>query len=393
MIYHYFNPETDFCLAFGKSSYSPPKNIIRFRDDLSLLPLWFADEDDCVLLPVGVPQDWQEDIRQALSVRASWMSLDEYWRQSAEADQLVPWGWNHQLERVWLSKSASRQQVDCDSIRKLSGRDFVVDVLTFLEENDCALPENFVMPSVLHSVGEVSEWLKMNPQSVLKMPWSSSGKGLLRIADGKIDGRGEQWCANALKRQGFLMGERWYEGKKLDFAMEFRSGGNDVSFVGFSLFETEDGRYKGNRMMSDEAILSYLSHFVPKHDLMRVARCLEKFFVQTVASFYQGYFGVDMMILSDEDEKRFSLHPCVEVNLRMNMGVVSHLLQMRYAEKESRGRFVVKSFPTAKTLADFNEEMTAAHPLHIKNGRIKQGYLVLTYIGCETQTLAYLLFE
>ena len=41
-----------------------------------------------------------------------------------------------------------------------------------------------------------------------------------------------------------------------------------------------------------------------------------------------------------ENEKPFfRIHPCVEINLRMNMGVVARFLYDRYVRSDSTGRF------------------------------------------------------
>lgn len=45
-----------------------------------------------------------------------------------------------------------------------------------------------------------------------------------------------------------------------------------------------------------------------------------------------------------ENEKLFfRIHPCVEINLRMNMGVVARFLYDRYVRSDSTGRFVIDS--------------------------------------------------
>ena len=38
---------------------------------------------------------------------------------------------------------------------------------------------------------------------------------------------------------------------------------------------------------------------------------------------YQGPFGVDMMVVTRDDEEGFLLQPCVEINLRRTMGHVA----------------------------------------------------------------------
>ncbi len=46
---------------------------------------------------------------------------------------------------------------------------------------------------------------------------------------------------------------------------------------------------------------------------------------KSVSSVYKGYLGVDMMIcrFPENEKTAFRIHPCVEINLRMNMGVMT----------------------------------------------------------------------
>lgn len=43
-----FNPEHDMALANFTPYYRPPREIIRMGQDLSYLPLWYAEEDSWV---------------------------------------------------------------------------------------------------------------------------------------------------------------------------------------------------------------------------------------------------------------------------------------------------------------------------------------------------------
>lgn len=55
---------------------------------------------------------------------------------------------------------------------------------------------------------------------------------------------------------------------------------------------------------------------------------------------YAGYLGVDMMICRFALLPEFRIHPCVEINLRMNMGLVSRMLYDRMYDPGLAERFV-----------------------------------------------------
>ena len=137
------------------------------------------------------------------------------------------------------------------------------------------------------------------------------------------------------------MGEPFYE-KVKDFAMEFKVEGKDVAFGGYSLFETDArGIYKENFLASDAMIEEMLSGYVSRDVLHAIRKSLLQELSLLLGGNYQGYLGVDMMIVRSDEEK-YLVHPCVEVNLRMNMGVVSRLLFDRFMLPEAVGMIMVQ---------------------------------------------------
>jgi hypothetical protein len=85
----------------------------------------------------------------------------------------------------------------------------------------------------------------------------------------------------------------------------------------------------------------------------------------------------------------YAVHPCVEINLRMNMGVVSRLFFDRYVSPESCGRYIIEYYPHEGDALCFHEEMKREHPLCVRDGKIKEGYLSLTPVFGDT---AYQIF-
>ena len=163
--------------------------------------------------------------------------------------------------------------------------------------------------------------------------------------------------------------------------MEFYSDGTgEVTFMGYSLFHTgKSGMYEGNRLLSNEAIWKQLSQYIPSKVLTDLENCLKYRLSALVGTVYKGYLGVDMMICRfPENEKPvFRIHPCVEINLRMNMGVVARFLYDRYVRSGSTGRFVIDYHPSEGEALQEHERMSATYPLEIREGRVYSGYLPL----------------
>ena len=101
-----------------------------------------------------------------------------------------------------------------------------------------------------------------------------------------------------------------------------------------------------------------------------------------LADAYVGYLGVDMMICVEDGT--YKVHPCVEVNLRMNMGVVSRLLYDNHVCEGAEGRYVIEYFPKNGEALRFYETMQEEYPLEMQDGRIKRGYLSLTPVFADT---------
>jgi hypothetical protein len=73
----------------------------------------------------------------------------------------------------------------------------------------------------------------------------------------------------------------------------------------------------------------------------------------------------------------------------MNMGVVSRLFFDRYVSPESCGRYIIEYYPHEGDALCFHEEMKREHPLCVRDGKIKEGYLSLTPVFGDT---AYQIF-
>lgn len=374
---HYFNPENDLALAHGTGHYNAPASAVRLATDLSLLPLWFAQNGEIVLTRNHVPRDWQADVLAQLGIAVEWTPFEERIRHQSADDILVPWGWNESLVKEWNKYAKEKISVDTGKLRELSHRRFSITTLKHLENNGL-LPTSFTMPQELTTLQEIRQFIESNHHCVLKSPWSCSGKGL-RWIDGCWESATEAWCANVLARQHSVVGEVTYE-KETDFALEFLCDGKAVSFAGYSLFSADKtGTYRSNHMMSNKLIEKKLCDSIDGKRFLDIAQCLSSFFSQTVAPYYQGYFGVDMMIVR-EGEKKW-IHPCVEVNLRMNMGVCARIITDRYLSPSSVGEFVIWANKSSDGLAQICSDCSRNYPLVIQDGKIRSGFLPLTFVG------------
>lgn len=372
-----FNPEHDLALASGEANYMAPASARRMASELALLPMWYAEEGSAVLAPSAYNLDYVKKIQELLGLSVDLITEPEL---AIEPDlDIRPWGWD-----VALRKRLSVLGVDevllpsmgqLNDLREYSHRSKAVALLPELQLNECFCGESYY----LKTPEEWKRFVEGRKECLLKAPLSGSGKGL-NWCKGIFTPFISGWCTRVAASQGGVIAEPIYN-KVEDFAMEFYSdGAGELTFVGYSLFHTgKSGMYEGNCLLSNGAIRKQLAQYIPLEALMDLENCLRYRLSALVGTVYKGYLGVDMMICRfPENEKPvFRIHPCVEINLRMNMGVIARFLHDRYVRPGSTGRFVIDYHPSEGEALQEHERMSATYPLEIREGRVYSGYLPL----------------
>ena len=372
-----FNPEHDLALASGEANYMAPASARRMASELALLPMWYAEEGSAVLAPSAYNLDYVKKIQELLGLSVDLITEPEL---AIEQDlDIRPWGWD-----VALRKRLSVLGVDevllpsmgqLNDLREYSHRSKAVALLPELQLNEYFCGESYY----LKTPEEWKRFVEGRKECLLKAPLSGSGKGL-NWCKGIFTSFISGWCTRVAASQGGVIAEPIYN-KVEDFAMEFYSdGAGELTFVGYSLFHTgKSGMYEGNCLLSNEAIRKQLAQYIPLEALMDLENCLKYRLSALVGTVYKGYLGVDMMICRfPENEKPvFRIHPCVEINLRMNMGVIARFLHDRYVRPGSTGRFVIDYHPSEGEALQEHERMSATYPLESREGRVYSGYLPL----------------
>ena len=371
-----FNPENDMALASGSPYYMAPASAKKMANDLAVLPAWYADAGSEILVGDSRQVDWlREGCRLSLPVNGVLSVSDGY-------EEIIPWGWSPALKHR-LGMDTVRE-VDVDHLRSLSSRMTAVGLLPKLRIEG-TIGESFW----LTSLENVSAFSLKHDRVLLKAPWSGSGKGIQPLC-GLPDDNLQGWIRRIIATQGGVVGEPFYE-KVKDFAMEFKAEGQDVAFAGYSLFETDaKGIYKENFLASDATIEEMLSEYVSRDVLHAIRKSLLQELSLLLGGNYQGYLGVDMMIVRSEEGK-YLVHPCVEVNLRMNMGVVSRLLFDRFMVPEAVGRYVIEFFPQRGEALKAHEKLMSQHTLVMEGERVRAGYLPLVPVFEDTNYLIYVI--
>ena len=386
LILHIFNPENDLALADGGANYCPPPAAAQIAYDLGSLPLWFAGEDNAVILPD------EHHLRFYNEMSARFALASPYDASKAgSVDCCRPWGWSPQIRRrfraMGFSDSLLSSDADIEAIRNLSNRRSSIRILAALGERGVELPP---MPQYLQDTDAVAAFVNSQPRCVVKAPWSGSGKGIA-WGIGRVETPMEHFYKGVIRRQGGVVCEHFLSSVQ-EFAMEFYADEKGVSFVGYSLFDATKGSYSGNLLAADSHIECVLSQLISLDTIHSVRVHLEDILSGMLAgSGYCGYLGVDMMIYNDGGHLR--LNPCMELNLRMNMGVVSRLFHDNYVESGATGRYFVDFYKKPGDAYDAHQKNLALYPLDVSSGRIKSGYINLSPVLPGSRYVAYAIVD
>lgn len=380
-----FNPEHDLALANFSPNYTPPASAALMAAELALLPVWYSDGDP-VLAEGEQHRLHLEAVRQLLPIPSSLVSCKEISKYTCQP--IIPWGWNPALRKRLITCGVQEEQLPSSAellqLRNYSHRHHAVRILSeLLAEEPAFCGESYYFTTL----DDLLTYLQsFSGDKLLKMPLSGSGKGLIRIL-GAITDKQTDWCRRVMREQGGVVAEPVLN-KVVDFAMEFYLEEGRARFAGYSLFRAAaSGAYLGNELLSDDHIKERLTAYIPAGLLDKLRESLT---AKLTAAFphYTGYAGVDMMIC--QTGEGYSVQPCVEINMRMNMGMVARLFHDRFMKSDGEGRFTVGYFKKPGSALLLHQEMQRESPLRVVDGKIVSGYLSLTPVVADTRYTAYI---
>ena len=381
-----FNPEHDMALANGDKHFIAPKNIREMAHDLT--PLMEFIEDDGILV----------------------------------------WGWDHAIKerllRIGIDANMLPTDVALAALRTCSERQSAHHLLRAFHADHPDGP--YIGESILaRSLDDVAAYASQHGHIILKDPLSSSGKGLRHVkehqethlnppCEGGLEaprcqhhlpyregwgGSISSWTNALIRRHGYLTAEPYYD-KVQDFAMEFFVLDGECCFIGYSFFNTNaHGRYESNLLMDDERIETLLTQYIPHSALHEVrdwviSHCDHIIPAEWNTTRHPLYFGIDMMVVNSQFSilnSQFRIHPCVEINLRLNMGIIAHEVHRKLLAPGVEGRFHVAAFPTQEAAQHFHREHTEKYPPVYREGKMMSGYHPLTPLYPHTRHHAYII--
>ncbi len=358
-----FYPENDVALASGLSRFTAPKNAVGLRHDCSFLLRWIASEGD-VVVHYDVDREYEDSAVELFGLEGKQFKASDAGRSNYI---LRPWGWSaasrELLNRIGISSSALPSESTLERLRLLSHRRISIAISSRLADAGIDIPP---LPFEVFSAEELQTLLIHGKRLMIKAPWSSSGRGVVDSMSLKSDELLRR-TAGIIRRQGSVVVEKYLECLE-NFAMLFEVAGSKARFIGLSVFENRNGgAYSGNIVAPQSILRQRLTSIIDKAVLDNLSNTLENVLSEIIGKDYEGYCGVDMMLYK-ADNGEIRIAPCVELNLRMTMGIVALLLAEKHLAPGSIGMM------TMNTAENFHDAV-------IDNGRLVEGNIPLAPPG------------
>ncbi|MDA3930575.1 MAG: hypothetical protein PF541_16630 [Prolixibacteraceae bacterium] len=335
---YYFNPTCEIAIANGTVSWQASSILNQFETDIELIAAFLASPDD-ILLMRKLPS--QKHINQLNDLGITLPKLLLFSEAINDRNFLIlkkgflnPWGWSstmlHKFKPIIESCSTDFQNSPSANWNKLSkelySRKVASKILeNLIQKNIPQIVTKEIIPKVCYSIEEIKSKHLLNKQSIVKAPWSSSGRGIHVVDSPNINPTILRKCQKILKEQGYLMVEPLLN-KIIDFSFQFEIKEDTIRYSGTSWFYTNDSNaYRGNYLKKEFARIPKECKKLLSKVETEIISLLSAEIEANYLGKYQGMLSVDAMFIKTKTNELL-LHPCVEINIRYNMSNVANSL-------------------------------------------------------------------
>ncbi len=397
---HCFMPHAEAQVAFGSPGHVPARAVRRLALDLELMVAQLGTDNDIVLVRQQVaPLHLQSLRRQGLAAPTCLPAkLDHHvLARSHPLRQLTPvcaqpWAWTpdtcsffRPLNGVSTPVPRWRPQYGAIWSKSWAARLLHTLVAQGLALDPLDVPQTATSEAQLQDVLATFDDALVSVV-VLKAPFSSSGRGALRVRcrDHQWSVSERRWVSRTCQSQGGIVVSPWRQ-RIADVSVQLDTTAAEPIVGMTGLFCDDLGRYRGNLVHRP---LLCSQH---EHTLVEVATTVAD---ALLSAGHQGRAGVDAMVYLDQaGEQR--LQPLLEVNVRTTMGHIALALRDRLpADAKAALRIYGPRDLAGRTPAQLASDLRHRWPtvatqghisgcLFLNDPTIAQAHLAVLHVGDE----------
>jgi len=398
----YFNPTCELAVANGSFSFMPPRLLREFEQDCSALPFVLATYGDFVLTENKPSPELIKRWSDAGFEIPEFCSLKELTSRTNSLETISPWGWSPaaHFKLKELKEKCTLPFQKSPAFNWTEKHTTLYERITslcflrkFLDENplDCFIHKAMTGTKVT-SIMEIETLVEKNHPLVLKAPVSSSGRGIQIIRKPTLNTSNRQWISGILNQQNYLIAEPFLD-KMADLSFQFRiTDQGQPKYLGYSVFETNtNGQYKSTLIHPEIETTGFSAIYKETQTIIAItaARLEEALKDSVYSQLHRGFLGIDAMIYKDHEV--WKMQHCIEINSRMNMGILTMQIE-RKVHEETSGKYEL-FYGAQGEFQQFATKMASEHPLKMRNGKLSSGFLTLVEPNQEKQFGAYVILD
>lgn len=384
----FFNPTNEMAIANGEASYMPPRHLHHFEMDMAALPWLLGTEKDYIL----VRKKEGNSIQHLESFNWDLPKLVSSPKEINSKDQqnlwFSPWGWSPAVYKhfkpyqpfshsLWTSHPLAVWKKDLANIlSRETSYDLLKKIFNIKSSNPSEFPHINIpdMPMEIYDEEKLADILeKQTPPLIVKTPFSASGRGLFRIRNAEDAPEKSQWVKGMLKRQGKIYIEKMLN-KVQDVSFQFYINPDEINFLGHNFFYTEaSGQFAGCAIGIPETPAPLFRDYkLISEAIEQAAKLLCKGISEIgLNKHYTGPAGIDGIFV--EDKGKLKLQPCLEINLRYNMGYANVLFKQKM-HPQAKGKWKTGIF-AKESWKTFCQKETTKHPIQMLDGKPIKGFI------------------
>ncbi len=359
----YFNPAAEYEALYG-AGFTAPQPVQRLAHDLATLPMFFAAEDDIVLVTQEPSEAFRARLAEAGITVPEFVVADDWLPERAAAavpyrhiEAVMPWGLSPksaQMSEVFAPRTLPRNEgapTWSAALRGLYNKALAAEQCRQLLL-EAGAGEAEQLPLVACSPEEVQARLQEIAATggafgALKACWSNSGRGLRRVQTDTQSERDLAWVARTIREQGAVVVEPWFD-RVADLSLHLDVRNGEAKRVGIRHFITDHrGQFRAVRCgrlgdgLSAEVMRFLHAPGGPESPQKMLEAAARRVSLLSSDAGYEGPVGVDAFVYRRSDGS-LAFRPLIEVNPRWTMGRLAVELCRRIKHGRSSGLVLLR---------------------------------------------------